>query len=70
MRDEDRSRLERACIWLGLRNAFQSPEHLHNDEIHQVGGCQTILEYRIPAEDLPALNTGMVGEIELVAEYH
>jgi hypothetical protein len=31
---------------------------------------QTILEYWIPAEDLPALNASIVGEIELVAEYH
>ena len=39
------------------------------DNVHQVGG-QAILEYWIPAEDLPALNASIVGEIELVAEYH
>jgi len=42
---------------------------LDNYEVHQVGG-QTILEYWIPAEDLPALNASIVGEIELVAEFH
>jgi hypothetical protein len=42
---------------------------LDNYDVHQVGG-QTILEYWIPAEDLPALNASIVGEIELVAEYH
>ena len=42
---------------------------LDNYEVHQVGG-QTILEYWIPAEDLPALNASIVGQIELVAEYH
>jgi hypothetical protein len=42
---------------------------LDNYEVHQVGG-QTILEYWIPAEDLPALSASIVGEIELVAEYH
>ena len=42
---------------------------LDNYEVHQVGG-QTILEYWIPADDLPALNASIVGEIELVAEYH
>ena len=42
---------------------------LHDYEVHQVGG-QTILEYWIPADDLPALNASIVGEIELVAEYH
>jgi hypothetical protein len=38
-------------------------------EVHQVGG-QTILEYWIPAEDLPALNASIVGAIEVTAEYH
>ena len=42
---------------------------LDNYDVHQVGG-QTILEYWIPAEDLPALNASIVGEIELRAEYH
>jgi hypothetical protein len=37
--------------------------------VRQVGG-QTILEYWIPAADLPALNASIVGQIELVAEYH
>jgi hypothetical protein len=38
-------------------------------EVHQVGG-KTILEYWIPAEDLPALNAKIVGTIEVTAEYH
>jgi hypothetical protein len=37
-------------------------------EVHQVGG-QSILEYWIPAEDLPALNASIVGQIELVGKY-
>jgi hypothetical protein len=41
---------------------------LDNYEVHQVGG-QSILEYWIPALDLPALNASIVGLIELVAEY-
>ena len=49
---------------------FQVPRSfLDNYEIHQVGG-QTILEYWIPAEDLDALNTGLVGNIEVTAEFH
>ena len=38
-------------------------------EVHQVGG-KTILEYWIPADDLPALNASIVGTIEVTAEYH
>jgi hypothetical protein len=37
---------------------------LDNYDVHQVGG-QTIPGYWIPAEDLPALNASIVGEIEL-----
>ena len=37
-------------------------------QIHQVGG-QTILEYWIPAEDLPALNEAIVGRIDLITSY-
>jgi hypothetical protein len=42
---------------------------LDNYQVHQVGG-QSVLEYWIPAEDLPSLNASIVGQIELVAEYH
>jgi hypothetical protein len=38
-------------------------------EVHQVGG-RAILEYWIPATDLPALNASIAGVIEVVAEYH
>lgn len=36
--------------------------------VQQVGG-QTILEYWIPAEDLDALNSSIVGEIQVIATY-
>ena len=42
---------------------------LNNYQVRQVGG-QSILEYWIPAEDLPALNANIVGQIKVVAEYH
>jgi hypothetical protein len=38
-------------------------------EVHQVGG-RTILEYWIPAEDLPEFNANIAGLIEVTAEYH
>lgn len=37
-------------------------------EVHQVGG-RTILEYWIPAEDLPQFNDHIVGLIEVVDEF-
>lgn len=37
-------------------------------DVQQAGG-ETILEYWIPAEDLPELNRHIVGSIEVVAEY-
>jgi hypothetical protein len=42
---------------------------LDHYQVRQAGG-QSILEYWIPAEDLPTLNANIVGQIELVAEYH
>jgi hypothetical protein len=44
-------------------------DFLNHYEVRQAGG-QSILEYWIPAEDLPALNASIVGHIEVVAEYH
>ena len=44
-------------------------DFLDRYETHQVGG-RTIIEYWIPAEDLPALNASIVGRIEVTAEYH
>jgi hypothetical protein len=38
-------------------------------EVHQAGG-RGILEYWIPAEDLPELNASIAGLIEVTAEYH
>jgi len=37
---------------------------LDNYQVHQIGG-ETILEYWIAAEDLPALNANIVGRIEV-----
>jgi len=37
--------------------------------VQQAGG-QTILEYWIPAEDLEELNANIVGQIEVVSEFH
>lgn len=31
---------------------------------------RTILEYWIPAEDLPEFNSNIIGLIEVTAEYH
>jgi hypothetical protein len=42
---------------------------LGNYRVHEVGG-QQVLEYWIPADDLPGLNAAIVGIIEVVAEYH
>lgn len=42
---------------------------LDNYQVRQVGG-QSILEYWTPAQALPALNASIVGQIELIAEYH
>lgn len=39
--------------------------YLDRYEVHRVGG-RTILEYWIPAEDLPAFNAHLVGPIQLV----
>jgi hypothetical protein len=44
-------------------------DFLDNYDTQQVGG-RTIIEYWIPAEDLPGLNANIVGRIEVVAEYH
>jgi hypothetical protein len=38
-------------------------------EVRQVGR-KTILEYWIPADDLPALSGSIVRTIEVTAEYH
>jgi hypothetical protein len=42
---------------------------LDQSGVHQVGG-KTILEYWIPAEDLPALNASIIDTIEVTPEYH
>jgi hypothetical protein len=42
---------------------------LENYSIQQAGGSAH-LEYWIPAEDMTAFNQAIVGEIEVVAEFH
>lgn len=42
---------------------------LDSYEVHQAGG-RTILEYWIPAEDLPEFNANIVGLITVTAGYH
>lgn len=42
---------------------------LNQYSIHQVGDISH-REYWIPAADLPAFNANIVGNIEIVAEYH
>jgi hypothetical protein len=37
-------------------------------QVQEAGG-RSHLEYWIPAEDLPAFNAALVGEIEVIAEY-
>ncbi|MBB3676099.1 hypothetical protein [Modestobacter versicolor] len=46
-----------------VRRAF-----LDRYAVQQAGGA-TILEYWIPAEDLPAFDDAIVGEIELVSTF-
>jgi hypothetical protein len=43
-------------------------DFLDRYEVQQVGG-QTILEYWIPAQELPDFNQHIIGRIEVVAEY-
>lgn len=44
-------------------------DHLSRHEIHTADGREC-LEYWIPAEELPEFNQNVVGQIEVVAEYH
>lgn len=43
-------------------------DFLDRYQVRQAGG-RTILEYWIPAEDLPEFNANIVGLIEVTAEY-
>jgi hypothetical protein len=45
-----------------------SRDFLDRYEVQQAGG-QTILEYWIPADDLPELNRNIVGLIQVVSEF-
>jgi len=45
-----------------------SKRFLDGYTVQQAGG-RDHLEYWIPAEDLPALNAALIGEIEVIAEY-
>ncbi len=44
-------------------------DYLRRYESHAVGG-RKCREYWIPAEELPEFNRNIVGQIEVVAEYH
>jgi hypothetical protein len=44
-------------------------DFLDRYQVRQAGG-RTILEYWIPAEDLPQFNANIVGLIEVVEEFH
>ena len=46
-----------------------STTFLQRYDIHQVGSAHC-LEYWIPAEDLTKLNTHIVGQIEVIREFH
>lgn len=43
-------------------------DYLDSHAVQEAGG-RTHLEYWIPAEDLPAFNAAIVGEIEVTAEF-
>jgi len=45
-----------------------SKAFLDKYQVQQAGG-RSHLEYWIPAEELPAFNAALIGEIEVVAEY-
>ena len=44
-------------------------EFLRGYDVHVVGSLAH-REYWIPADDLPRLNANIVGEIEIVSEFH
>ena len=44
-------------------------EFLRTFDVHVVGSSEH-REYWIPADDLPGLNANIVGEIEIVSEFH
>lgn len=53
----------------GFVTSFQvRKDFLDRYEVQQAGG-KTILEYWIPAEDLPEFNENIVGTIQVVAEF-
>jgi hypothetical protein len=45
-----------------------SKQFLSEYEVHEAGG-EAHLEYWIPADDLPAFNAALVGDIEIIAEF-
>ncbi|MGO4122846.1 hypothetical protein AB4Z01_00540 [Inquilinus sp. YAF38] len=44
-------------------------DFLDRYQVQEAGG-RSHLEYWIPAEDLPAFNAAIIGEIEVTAEFH
>jgi hypothetical protein len=63
-----------ACDWYaprggGIVTRFQVPrDFIHRYPLHRTGGREH-LEYLIPAEDLPAFNNAIIGQIEIVAAF-
>lgn len=43
--------------------------HLVSNSVHDAGGI-TLQKYWIPAEELPAFNAAIAGQIEVIAEFH
>jgi hypothetical protein len=66
VRHSDRARLARIGEWSRLRQSSEvEKEFLDAYDVHQAGG-RTLLEYWIPASEVPALNAHNVGSIEIV----
>jgi hypothetical protein len=56
-------------VWQGLRDPLLCDKaFLCKYEVHEAGG-KAHREYWIPADDLPAFNAALIGEIEVIAEF-
>jgi hypothetical protein len=53
----------------GYVTRFRVSARFHRQYQVQEAGGRSHLEYWIPAEDLPAFNAAIVGEIEVVAQF-
>lgn len=61
---DERSKFSGDVLKFAVRNEF-----LRNYEVHVVGSADH-REYWIPGKDLPQFNANIVGEIEILAEFH